>query len=142
MLTRKNLEPSYDKTNEMGDKVLIVDDLPDNVFLLREVISLVGYKADSCKNGKEALEAFKNNAFKIIFMDLEMPVLNGFETMTEIRKNFDSPQCDVPIIAISAHPKYFFEEKDKLTGFTDYISKPYTLDKIKAILAKHNLLPQ
>jgi two-component system CheB/CheR fusion protein len=124
----------------MADKVLIVDDLPDNVFLLKEVVAFLGFKAESRKNGKEALEALTQDTYKIIFMDLEMPVMSGFEATEVIRKTLDKPLCDIPIFAISAHPRFFFDEKDRLRDFTDYVSKPYTLDKIRTILSKYNLL--
>lgn len=108
--------------------------------MLREVLSILGFKAESRKNGKEALEALQQDEYNIVFMDLEMPVMNGFEATEHIRTQMDEPRKSLPVFAISAHPKYFFEDKDRLHDFTDYISKPYTLDKIKTILSKYALL--
>jgi len=124
----------------MGGKVLIVDDLPDNVFLLKEVVSLLGFNAESKKNGKEALQALETTSYDIVFMDLEMPIMNGFEATEYIRTKCQPPLRDIPIFAISAHPKYFFDENNKLVNFTDYVSKPYTFVKIKTLLVKYGLL--
>jgi len=136
--------PSYVenlKKRIMTNTVLIVDDLPDNIFLLKEVVQIIGFQAESRRNGQEAIEALQQNDYKLVFMDLEMPVKNGFEATEEIRTRFSEPLRSIPVFAISAHAKYFFEEKVSLAHFTDYIAKPYTLDKIRTILGKHNLLP-
>ena len=124
----------------MSNKALIVDDRPDNLFLLAEILNMLGYSSDSRPNGLEGLHTVSQNEYQVVFMDIEMPVKNGFEATTEIRTTVKEPNCFVPIIAISAHPQYFFEQKIEAAGFTDYISKPYTFDKVKAALTKLNLL--
>lgn len=122
------------------NKVLIVDDFPDNIFLLQEIVELIGFSAESRENGEQAVDAVRHNNYTVVFMDIEMPVMNGFEAAEEIRTILTEPSCSVPIIAISAHSHQFFEDKLNKVGFNDYISKPYTLEKVKRSLQKLNLM--
>lgn len=119
-------------------RVLIVDDFPDNIFLLEEILSSLGFEADSANNGELAVQSVQNNDYRVIFMDIEMPVMNGFEATEEIRELPD-PKGKVLIIAISAHSPEFFNEKVRKTGIDDYISKPYTMNKIISVLQRHNI---
>ncbi len=70
-------------------------------------------------------------------MDIEMPVMNGFETTQMIRTEFDSPYRNMPIIAITAHNPEEFKENHKTIGFSDIITKPYTPPKIEEIINKY-----
>ncbi|MBK8806921.1 MAG: response regulator [Bacteroidales bacterium] len=120
-------------------KVLIVDDLSDNIFLLEELISAFGLEYKSVNNGQEAVNAVIAEDFDIILMDIEMPVMNGFEASEEIRE-LPEPKKNIPIIAISAHSTDFFDERVNRCGMCDFISKPYSLPKIKEMLKKYGLL--
>lgn len=119
-------------------KVLIVDDFPDNVFLLKEIISCLGFETESACNGEIAVESVRKGDYQLVLMDIEMPIMNGFEAAEEIRELPD-PMNKVLIIAISAHSNDFFEDKMHRTGINDYVSKPYTLNKIINVLKKHGL---
>lgn len=124
----------------MGNaKILLVDDFPDNIFLLEEILGSLGYSPVAVHNGEEAVNAVKTDDFKLVFMDIEMPVMNGFEAAEEIRTLLPEPQNKVLIIAISAHSYDFFEEKMRESGIDDYISKPYTFSKITRILEKYEI---
>ncbi len=120
-------------------KVLIVDDFPDNVFLLEEIISSLGFESDSVNNGELAVEAVRKNDYKIVFMDIEMPIMNGFEASEEIRERPGS-KSKVLIIASWAQSREFFFDKVRKTGIDDYISKPYTQNKIVSVLQRHGVL--
>jgi len=117
--------------------ILIVDDLPDNQILLLEIIEELGYKYLIAENGKEALEKLLFNPVQLIFMDIEMPVMNGIETTREIRTKYLYPKREVPIVAISAH--YYELMTDQFTGagFSEYLEKPYTIQTIERILEKY-----
>lgn len=116
-------------------KVLIVDDFEDNIFLLEEILSALDMITTSVHNGQEAVDAVKASDFDLVLMDIEMPVMNGFEAAEEIRE-LDSPKNAVPIIAISAHNHDFFIERLDKCGINDYISKPYTLSKLNSVFSK------
>ncbi len=119
-------------------KILIVDDFPDNVFLLEEIITNLGFEADSVSNGEQAVDAVRTGKYQLVFMDIEMPVMNGFEAAEEIRE-LPEPKNEILIIAISAHSQEFFAEKVHRTGINDYISKPYTFQKIVTVLQRNGI---
>ena len=78
-------------------KILIVDDIFTNRLLLTEVIRNIGHEFVQAKDGKEAVEALLKEDFDLVFMDIEMPVMNGLETTKFIRDNFDHPKNKTPI---------------------------------------------
>jgi two-component system, response regulator, stage 0 sporulation protein F len=115
-------------------RVLVVDDLVLNRILLREIIKGLGFDFEMCENGKEAIELLISKPFDLVLMDIEMPVMNGIETTHYIRKQMPAPQCDIPIIALTAHdPKIFFDDfKD--VGFNEILTKPYSLVKVQELI--------
>ncbi len=116
---------------------LVADDYLDNRILLKEIITILGHNCILAEDGEEACDLLKTNNIDIILMDIEMPHLNGLEATREIRQFFSSPKNHTPIIAISAHSPEHFNAKLKKTGFNDYISKPYSIEKIIDIIEKY-----
>ena len=84
-------------------KILVVDDIYTNRYLLSELIRLTGNEAILAENGKEALEILQGQEIHMVFMDIEMPVMNGVETTQYIRNEMSAPQNDRPSIAFTAH---------------------------------------
>ncbi len=121
----------------MGEfRVIIVDDIFTNRLLLSEILISMGYKFYLAKNGAEAIEELKTNEYDLIFMDIEMPVMNGIEATSYIRNMMQEPKCDIPIVALTAHnPRLFFDDHSEV-GFTGLLTKPYSLKKIKDILSE------
>jgi len=111
--------------------VLIVDDILMNRILLKEVLSEVAQDIKVAENGKEAIEILQLHHIDIIFMDIEMPVMNGLETTQHIRKKMFPPLNSTPIIALTAHNPLDFFEDFSVAGFNDIITKPYSFEKIK-----------
>ncbi|PLX13329.1 MAG: hypothetical protein C0594_01360 [Marinilabiliales bacterium] len=116
--------------------ILIVDDQVDNQLLLSDFLEALGYGYSVASNGKQALELFIENNFDMILMDLEMPVMNGVETTVYIRTHFKGAKANTPIVAITAHCPYDYQEKYSKKGFSDFLSKPYTIDKIESTIHK------
>jgi len=113
-------------------RILVVDDIYTNRYLLTELIKLTGNEAIPAENGAEAIEVLKNEVIHLVFMDIEMPVMNGVETTQYIRNKMPSPLNAIPIIALTAHnPEHFFEDFSAV-GFDELITKPYSVEKIKA----------
>ena len=118
-------------------KILVVDDIFTNRYLLSELIKLTGNEAVLAENGEEALEKLKTEEIEMIFMDIEMPVMNGIETTQYIRKELPAPLNMIPIIALTAHnPELFFEDYSEV-GFDELITKPYSVEKIKEKIQQH-----
>jgi len=105
-------------------RILVVDDIFTNRYLLSELVKMTG-------NGQQAIEILENEEIHMVFMDIEMPVMNGIETIQHIRTAFPSPLNAMPVIALTAHnPEIFFEDYAD-AGFDELITKPYSVEKIK-----------
>jgi CheY-like chemotaxis protein len=117
-------------------KVLIVDDIAVNRFILREFIKKLGLEYFEAENGLKAINIFTENDIELIFLDIEMPVMNGIETARKIRTSFQEPKNKVPIYALTAyHPTLLSEEVD-ISDFDGVINKPYSEEKIKSLFNK------
>ena len=102
-------------------KVLVVEDIALNQLLMKTLLHDFGFEVDMADNGKIAIEKLQTKYYDIILMDLQMPIMNGFETTEYIRNTMFSK---IPIIALSADVTTVDLEKCKAVGMTDYITKP------------------
>lgn len=105
-------------------KILIVEDDDISQFLISKMIMDIGHQYTIASSGVEALEVLEKESFDLILMDIEMPIISGYETTRRIRSSNNSQLSHIPIIGISANPlendvKPFLEK-----GMNDYISKP------------------
>jgi CheY-like chemotaxis protein len=111
-----------------------VDDIFANRLLLTEIIKDLGHECLEAANGKEALDTLEKNEIDVILMDIEMPVMNGVEAANHIRKKLSPPKQETPIIALTAHnPSLFFDDYSDV-GFTNLLTKPYSIDKITNLI--------
>jgi CheY-like chemotaxis protein len=115
--------------------ILIVDDIFTNRLLLSEIIRDLGHKYKEVENGKTAIEALENDHFDLVLMDIEMPVMNGLETTKYIRTNAPFKLRDIPVIALTAHNPNLFFDDFKDIGFSQLLTKPYSIQKIQNIIA-------
>ena len=102
-------------------KILVVEDMPLNQLLMKTLLDDFGFKSDIADNGKIAIEKLQNESYDIILMDLQMPVMNGFEATEYIRNTIKSK---IPIIALTADVTTVDLAKCKAVGMNDYIAKP------------------
>lgn len=102
-------------------KVLVVEDVKLNQLLMRILLEDLGIEVDVADNGKRAVEQLETQQYDIIFMDLQMPEMNGFEATEYIRNTMKSK---IPIVALTADVTTVDLEKCKAMGMDDYISKP------------------
>jgi CheY-like chemotaxis protein len=117
-------------------RILVVDDIVANRLLLSELIKLTGNEVVLAENGVEAIEALKKQEFHMVFMDIEMPVMNGIETTRFIRNEMRYPLNAIPIIALTAHnPDLFFDDYYDV-GFDELMLKPYSIEKIREKINK------
>jgi signal transduction histidine kinase/DNA-binding response OmpR family regulator len=117
-------------------KVLVVEDEPINMMLIAEVLKNMGIEVLSAGNGKEALEILSLNNLAMIFMDINMPVMDGY-TATGIIRELPDDKSKVPIIALTADAMKEDKERCLSRGMNDYISKPFRLEEIQFVLKKY-----
>ena len=124
------------KYGDRALKILLVEDNDVNIFLAKTVLKGIFAKVEitTALNGSLAVEAFKKEVPHIILMDIQMPVMNGYEATRAIR-NLEGGG-NLPIIAITAGTVKGETEKCFEAGMNDYMSKPYVKDAIEKMLAK------
>lgn len=102
-------------------KVLVVEDIALNQLLMKTLLDDFGFERDVVANGKLAIEKLQKKNYDIILMDLQMPVMNGFETTDYIRNTLN---LSIPIVALTADVTSVDLAKCKAVGMNDYIAKP------------------
>ncbi len=118
-------------------KILLVEDNPDNQNLTRRLLEKVGYGVDIAQNGKEAVEAVKKYHYDLILMDIQMPLMDGFEATSHIRALEKGRGDDrIPIIALTAHAMKGYREKCFEHDMDDYITKPIKRNKLFEAIEK------
>jgi PAS domain S-box-containing protein len=115
-----------------GQRILVVDDGQENRELVRLVLEEVGLLVDEAANGQIAIEMANTSSYDLIFMDMQMPVLDGYEATIQLRKLGHAQ----PIIALTAHAMSGFETKVMSVGCTGYLTKPIEIDKLLSYLAE------
>ncbi|TVQ89565.1 MAG: PAS domain-containing hybrid sensor histidine kinase/response regulator [Bacteroidetes bacterium] len=113
-------------------KVLIAEDADINQIVLRKHMQKFGFFADFANDGKAALEKLKNESYDIVLMDMQMPVMDGYEAIKTIRSEFSEPLKNIPIISISASVVGQAYQKCLDAGADDYVSKPYDAFELKS----------
>lgn len=111
-------------------KILIVEDNPSNLKLISSQIGVLGYKADLASNGKEALEMTAENEYALVITDCNMPVMDGYELTTEIRKN----DSRIPVIALTADAFPEREQECLTAGMNARMVKPVSLIQLGNML--------
>ena len=104
-----------------GLNILLVEDNPVNQLVVTDLLSEVGAEVELAVNGQEAINLFKPEKHAVILMDMQMPVMDGYEAIRRLR----DVGFDVPIIALTAHVSEVEMEKCKSAGANEYLSKPY-----------------
>ncbi len=112
--------------------ILIVEDNPVNRKLISLLLNRAGYTFALAENGVQALEQLDKIEFKLVLMDMMMPVMNGYEATKAIRAH--AKHKALPVIALTANAMRGEEEKCREAGCNDYIAKPYSKDRILAAI--------
>ena len=123
-------------------RVLCVDDNPANLLLLETLLTDMGGDVVAVSSGQEALEAVKRKSFDLVFMDVQMPGMDGRQTTEAIRVwEADSGQSPMPIVALTAHA--LSNEKRSLLqgGLDDYLTKPISERQLAQVILKWTGLP-
>lgn len=130
--------------------ILYADDIASNQFLMKGYADLWKFNLDVALNGEQVLEMYSENDYDVIMLDLQMPVLDGFETVKRIRDTEQLTGSHVPVIAVTGDLSQSTRERISEAGMDDYLSKPVNprimLDKIidllKIKVARPSLPPE
>ena len=131
-------KPSIEKIAD-AVTIMVVEDDPINMMLITEVLRKMGFDILRATNGKQALEVLPQYDPVLIFMDVNMPEMDGFTTTRQIRK-LAPPHGNIPIIALTADAMQGDREKCLEAGMNDYVTKPFRIEEIEEVLKKRMLL--
>ncbi|MDD2895920.1 MAG: response regulator [Aliarcobacter sp.] len=109
-----------------GSKILLVEDNEINKEIIIDLLADSGILIDVASNGLEAIKKFKENNYELIFMDIQMPILDGYEATKEIRKLNQT----IPIVALTANAMTEDIEKTKIAGMNKHLNKPIEIEKL------------
>lgn len=120
---------SFVKQTEQEDQILVVDDSPDNLFLIQTILEEQGLKVVLAQDGLAALNRIQESLPKLILLDVMMPKMDGFEVTRRIRANENLPF--IPILLITAYDQPS-AVKGLDAGADDFIRKPVDVDELLA----------
>lgn len=113
----------------------MVEDNIDNQKLAERMLEKLGSQVDVAENGRQAIEMLEEASYSLVFMDCQMPVMDGYEATAHIRK-LDREIKRVPIIALTAHAMKGDRERCLEAGMDDYISKPVNKKTLQIVLER------
>ena len=131
---------SSDKKSLSGTKILLAEDNDLNAEIAVELLQEEGCTVDRAKDGVECvdmLEKAANGTYQLILMDIQMPVMNGYDAAKKIRRMDDLPKAEIPIIAMTANA--FSEDKQAAldAGMNDHVSKPINMNILVPTIQKY-----
>ena len=116
-------------------RVLLVEDNEVNQFVARSMLAKLGCKVETAANGQLAVELYRERDFQIVFMDCQMPVMDGF-TATRTLREHEQDGAHVPIIALTANALQEDREQCLAAGMDDYLAKPIRIQALHQALSK------
>jgi len=117
-------------------RILVVDDIAVNQLVASKMLVNLGYQVDKAGNGREAVEAATNNAYDLVFMDIQMPEMDGHQATREIRK-LQGTRSQVLIVAMTANTQSEDRKACRESGMDDFIGKPFVRKELMRLLVKH-----
>ena len=124
--------------NELNINVLVAEDNKMNVLILKKFFSNWGVDATIAQNGQEAIERIKEKRFDIVLMDLQMPILDGYQATRAIRNLKNCEKSSVPIYALTAFAQTDIKEKTEHFKMNGFMSKPFDPEKLYRLLKKYS----
>jgi len=118
-----------------GKEILLVDDNKVNRKLAKMMLTKAGFKVETAIDGQEAVKTLQERPkdFDLVFMDIQMPVMDGFEATAAIR---EAGLRDLPIVAMTAHAMKGYRRKCIAAGMDDYVTKPIKRDEVLAVIER------
>ena len=114
--------------------VLVAEDNPVNQKVVTRMLERLGYGAHVVGNGLEALDALEQRPYPLVFMDCQMPELDGYEATAQIRERY--PDRQIAVVALTAHAMEGDRERCLAAGMDDYLAKPIDAGALRDVLAR------
>ena len=132
---KKTITDTFDHKSK---KLLVVEDNPDNRFLIKAFLEKKDYLFEMAENGLEALKKFRNNSYDLILMDIQMPKMNGYQTINKIRElEIENKLKKTKVIALTAYALNSDKDRALSEGFDDHLTKPIKKDKLFSMIDKY-----
>ena len=132
LLTRYSLQDAREPLRSL--RILLAEDNPVNQRLASRLLEKRGHSVVVAGNGREALEALEKERFDLVFMDVQMPVMDGFEATAAIRKMEGGGEVRLPVVALTAHAMKGDREKCLAGGMDGYLTKPIRPQELDEVL--------
>lgn len=116
-------------------RILVVEDYPDNRDIILFMLESLGYQVDAVEDGQQALDILSQNEYDIIFMDCQMPVMDGYEATRQLRQR-EGEQRHTIIIGLTAHAMSGDREKCLAAGMDEYLTKPVLIEDLERIISQ------
>ena len=133
-IARDKVESNFSVKNS---KVLVVDDVEMNIFIMESILNDLGFDVESAMSGEKCLELVKQKDYDIIFLDHMMPVMDGIITLEKMYEIEGFADKNIPVIALTANAISGAKEEYLNFGFNDYLSKPIELPELYALVKKY-----
>ena len=118
-------------------RILVAEDNPVNRLLATKLLAKLGHDVAAVENGRKAIEMLNKEHFDLIFMDVQMPIMDGLEAANEIKNDHSGKfYSRIPIIAMTAHAMKGDQERFLEAGMDDYISKPIDKNELAAVIGR------
>jgi len=115
--------------------ILVVEDNPSNMELVKDILIDLDFKVDLADNGKEAIEKMEEKVYDLVLMDIGLPDVSGVDVAKQIWENPD--YNGVPVVALTAYAMKGDREKFLADGFVEYIPKPINVKEFMAAMKKY-----
>lgn len=115
-------------------KVLIAEDSSVIQNLLKRILEFQNFEITAVKNGEQVIRKLQQGDFDIVLMDINMPVMDGMESVKAIRSMSDEKKANLPVVAITGNAKNYSEEEFDEAGFNEVLIKPLNFDNLVKIV--------
>jgi two-component system cell cycle response regulator DivK len=119
----------------VSKRILVVEDQEDNRQILRDLLASAGFEMLEAENGQEAITAATTHKPDLILMDIQLPILDGYEATRRIKA--DAALKAIPIIVVTSYALSGDETKARAAGCDDYVTKPYSPRALLAKIRQH-----
>ena len=119
----------------MSKRILVVEDQPDSRQIIRDMVAGTDYEITEAENGEEALAAIAKQRPDLILMDIQLPIMDGYEVTRQIKA--DPAMRSTPIIAVTSHALDGEERTARAAGCDDYVPKPFSPRRLLAKIRQY-----